>query len=90
MAKNPYEIFCIHKDACEADIKSAYRMLLGSNRHRSRQNHKNVIVTPHSAFYTRKAVERILQTTGDNILSFVAAGPRNIVSNTQQNLRDKS
>ena len=39
------------------------------------QNHKllgreNVILTPHLAFYTKEALERILQTTKDNILAF--------------------
>jgi D-lactate dehydrogenase len=32
---------------------------------------RNVIITPHSAFYTREAVERILQTTVENIRSFI-------------------
>ena len=43
-------------------------------------HHKNVIVTPHSAFYTKEAVERILYTTGENILSFNAGNPQNIVN----------
>ncbi len=39
------------------------------------QNHrllkeKNVVITPHSAFYTREALERILDTTIENIKSF--------------------
>ncbi len=41
---------------------------------------KNVIVTPHSAFYTREAVEKILLTTCDNIDSFINGKPQNIVS----------
>jgi len=32
---------------------------------------KNVIITPHSAFYTREALERILDTTIDNIKQFL-------------------
>ncbi|MDB5491906.1 MAG: Hydroxyacid dehydrogenase [Micavibrio sp.] len=43
-------------------------------------HHKNVIITPHSAFYTKEAVERILKTTGDNILSFMKGSARNIVN----------
>lgn len=39
----------------------------------------NVIVTPHSAFNTREAVERIVVTTVDNIAAFLAGMPRNIV-----------
>ena len=46
-------------------------------------HHKNVIVTPHSAFYTKEAVEKILCTTGENILSFRAGKPQNIVNDPQ-------
>lgn len=45
-------------------------------------HHKNVIVTPHSAFYTKEAVERILVTTRDNISHFLEGHPQNIVTNT--------
>lgn len=34
----------------------------------------NVIVTPHSAFNTREAKERILNTTAENIISFAETG----------------
>ena len=40
---------------------------------------KNVIITPHSAFNTREAVQRILDTTHDNIAGFLAGEPVNIV-----------
>ncbi|MFW6180558.1 MAG: hydroxyacid dehydrogenase [Spirochaetota bacterium] len=40
---------------------------------------RNVYVTPHSAFNTREAVERIQQTTIENIRAFAAARPRNVV-----------
>jgi len=40
---------------------------------------RNVIITPHSAFNTREAVERILMTTRDNIESFLAGRPVNLV-----------
>lgn len=39
----------------------------------------NVLVTPHSAFYTTEAVERILDTTIANIRSFVAGEAKNAV-----------
>lgn len=39
---------------------------------------RNVIITPHSAFNTREAVERILGTTVDNILAFARGEPRNV------------
>lgn len=41
---------------------------------------RNVYVTPHSAFDTREAVERILETTIGNILAFIGGNPRNVVS----------
>ncbi|MFA6177394.1 MAG: NAD(P)-dependent oxidoreductase [Candidatus Paceibacterota bacterium] len=39
----------------------------------------NVIITPHVAFYTREAVASIKQTTIDNIKSFLAGSPINLV-----------
>ena len=41
---------------------------------------RNVIITPHSAFNTREAVERILSTTVGNIASFSRGEPENVVS----------
>ncbi len=41
---------------------------------------RNVIITPHSAFNTREAVERILSTTVSNIASFGRGEPENVVS----------
>jgi D-lactate dehydrogenase len=40
---------------------------------------RNVIITPHSAFNTREAVERILNTTIENIISFMGGEPVNVV-----------
>jgi len=42
-------------------------------------NKENVVYTPHIAFYSKEAVERILETTLDNILSFINKKPINIV-----------
>lgn len=39
----------------------------------------NVIITPHSAFNTKEALERILGTTIENIEGFLAGTPRNTV-----------
>lgn len=39
----------------------------------------NVIITPHIAFNTREAVERLLNTSVDNILSFIQGRPQNLV-----------
>ncbi|MDO8530106.1 MAG: hydroxyacid dehydrogenase [bacterium] len=49
------------------------------------QNHilmdrKNVIITPHNAFNSREALERILETTVENIRAFEENKPVNIVS----------
>jgi len=41
----------------------------------------NVIVTPHNAFNTREAVDRILETTEKNIRAFIDGEPQNIVLN---------
>ncbi len=40
---------------------------------------RNVIITPHSAFNTREAVQRILDTTARNIEKFAVGEPENIV-----------
>ncbi len=42
-------------------------------------NHPRVIVTPHLAFNTTEAVERILNTTIENIKSFASGSPTNTV-----------
>ena len=43
-------------------------------------DHPRVIVTPHNAFNTLEAVERILDTTIENIKNFSAGSPTNVVS----------
>ncbi len=40
----------------------------------------NVIVTPHMAFYTREALDRIAETTQENIQSFLRGCPTNVVN----------
>lgn len=40
----------------------------------------NVIITPHNAFNTREAVQRILDTTRENIEGFIAGTPKNVVA----------
>jgi D-lactate dehydrogenase len=44
---------------------------------------RNVYITPHSAFNTREAVGRILDTTIENIRSFARGEPANIVSQSR-------
>lgn len=41
--------------------------------------HENVIFTPHNAFNSREALERILDTTIENIRAFAGARPTNLV-----------
>ena len=41
--------------------------------------HPNVYVTPHCAFFTREAVQRILDITMANIEAFVRGEPQNVV-----------
>ncbi|OLS21419.1 MAG: D-lactate dehydrogenase [Candidatus Heimdallarchaeota archaeon LC_3] len=41
----------------------------------------NVVFTPHIAFYSQEALERILQTTKDNIKGFTSNRPQFIVTN---------
>jgi D-lactate dehydrogenase len=48
------------------------------------QNHilirmPNVLITPHNAFNTREALERILRTTIENLKSFIEGKPVNLV-----------
>ena len=48
------------------------------------QNHillhqENVIITPHNAFNSKEALERILETTIQNIQSFIKNKPQNKV-----------
>ena len=42
--------------------------------------HPRVIVTPHVAFNTTEAIERILNTTVENIKNFASGSPTNVVS----------
>lgn len=43
--------------------------------------HPKVIITPHNAFNSREARERIMHTTFENINAFLDRKPQNIVSN---------
>ena len=42
---------------------------------------QNVIITPHIGFNTREAVERLLNTSIDNIDSFIKGNPQNLINN---------
>lgn len=40
----------------------------------------DVLITPHMAFYSREATERIMQTTISNIHAFLSGAPTNVVN----------
>lgn len=42
--------------------------------------HEQVIITPHIAFNSREAVERILEITVENISAYLGASPSNVVA----------
>lgn len=42
-------------------------------------NMENVVITPHNAFHTREAVQRILSTTSENILRYISGSCINTV-----------
>ncbi|KAA1261092.1 D-lactate dehydrogenase [Rubripirellula obstinata] len=44
---------------------------------------RNVVVTPHSAFNTREAVQRIIDTTVDNIVAFTRGNRKNRINAEQ-------
>lgn len=41
---------------------------------------ENVIITPHNAYNTKEAVQRILDTTAENIEKFIEGHPQNVVN----------
>lgn len=43
-------------------------------------HHRKVLVTPHSAFFTREAVQRISKTSVENISSFINGNPQNLLT----------
>jgi D-lactate dehydrogenase len=44
--------------------------------------HENVILTPHMAWFSKEALERILDTTASNIQGFLTGAPTNLVTAT--------
>jgi len=68
MLREEHEL--LHKEVDNEDLKTVLEnhMLL---------NNPNVIITPHNAFNSREALERILNTTSDNIMGFLSGTPKN-------------
>lgn len=44
----------------------------------------NVVITPHIAFYSREALERIVDTTAANIRQYAAGQPQNLVESPRR------
>ena len=49
--------------------------------------HERVIITPHIAFNSREAVERIMRTTVESISAYLAAAPSNVVAARSEDQR---
>ncbi len=61
-----------------ASQESAEKLRLLLSNHILR-NRENVVITPHSAFNSREALNRILDTTIENIQAFAVDKPINVV-----------
>lgn len=68
MIKEEHEL--LHKDMPNEDLKMIIEdhMLLSNPK---------VLITPHNAFNSSEALQRILNTTAENILNFLAGTPKN-------------
>lgn len=66
------EAVLLHGDLSPAQI----RQLVFSH---ALLRHENVIVTPHSAFFTREGLHRLVSTSVENIRTFLAGHPQNVV-----------
>lgn len=51
---------------------------------------RNVFITPHSAFNTTEAVQRILDTTAENITAFCRGNPQNVAIRTSSETAAKT
>ncbi|VAW13525.1 D-3-phosphoglycerate dehydrogenase, partial [hydrothermal vent metagenome] len=46
-------------------------------------DHPQVLITPHNAFNTKEAIERIIDTTIENIQAFKKGAPINVINNNK-------
>lgn len=69
MLREEHEL--LHKDFPIEDLKTVLEnhMLL---------NNPNVVITPHNAFNSHEALERILNTTSDNLMGFMSGQSKNL------------
>lgn len=63
----------LHMPEAEEKLKAVVRAHLLLRR-------ENVVITPHIAFNSQEALQRILDTTVENIQAFLAGTPRNVVT----------
>jgi D-lactate dehydrogenase len=71
---------CFKEEAELATGKFLQQCDLGSIiRNHALINRPDVVITPHIAWYSREAVERILTTTAENVTKFAAGEPVNTV-----------
>lgn len=62
----------LSKDFSKAQLMAALRSHILLHR-------ENVVITPHIAFYSREALQRIMETTIQNILQFLDGHPVNVI-----------
>ena len=61
------------------DVEKLRQLLLNNLLIREQNKSYRVIITPHNAFNTKEALERIRKTTVENIVSFIKNKPQNII-----------
>ena len=70
-ALNSGKVACAALDVVSTEPIKAGNILLTA---------KNCIITPHISWATKEARERIMQTTADNVKSFLEGKPANVVN----------
>jgi len=71
------ELSVLYRD--DEDIERLKRLLMNNLLIQLEKENYRVIITPHNAFNTKEALERIRKTTVENIKSFVSKKPINLV-----------
>ena len=67
----------LHEPAAEEKLKLLVQ-------HHILQQHRKVVITPHIAFNTEEALQRILNTTIENVQAFTLGCPQNLVTGRSQ------
>ncbi len=69
----------VHEDALWQNAHPNANALMTILADHELMHMENVIITPHNAFNSKQAVERILDTTVENITAFIAGHPINVI-----------